>query len=376
MRRLTLLAFPVALCILLLTPGCSDDPSSDQNNNGLSSLGLSLETNGSDLIILTADPAEVIIDTTDSSTPTNPAGKFIGTTNITATVQDTDGGPMVGVDVMFASRAGTLDSGGSPVVTDGTGMASDTLTVSEDDEGTVFIGAIVGEERQTTEVTVTVIRPNQPPVAIAGRDQRVECASPRGTVVILDGSHSTDSDSTPGTNDDIVLFEWLVDDMVIANGEKARAAFKKGMTTVTLRVTDSQGAMDEDEVVIDVVDTTPPRFAVVPDPAVLWPPDHRMVDVHIGLRVVDACSVVPDDIDIVLRDVRSSEPANEIGDGNTEPDIMGADIGTRDTDIQLRAERSGPGVGRTYTLVYTAEDAEGRSVRGQGIVTVPHDQGN
>jgi hypothetical protein len=134
--------------------------------------------------------------------------------------------------------------------------------------------------------------------------------------------------------------------------------------------------MDEDEVVIDIVDTTPPQFAVVTDPDTLWPPNHKMVDVHISFRVVDACSVVPDDIDFVLRDVRSSEPANDIGDGNTEPDIMGADIGTRDTHVQLRAERSGPGVGRTYTLVYTAEDAEGRSVRAQGIVTVPHDQGD
>jgi hypothetical protein len=375
MRHLPLVALPIALCILLITPGCSDDPSND-SNNGLSSLGLSLNTDGSDLIILTADPAEVVIDTTDPNAPTNPAGKFIGTTNLTATVMDTDGGPAVGVEVVFATRAGTLASGGSPVVTDDMGQAADTLEVTEDDEGTVFVGAIVGEERQTTEVTVTVIRPNQPPVANAGRDQTIECTSPGGTPVGLDGSASTDPDSTPGTNDDIVLFEWLVDDMVIAEGEVVRGVFQKGMTTVTLRVTDSEGEMDEDEVVIDVVDTTPPRFAVVPDPDVLWAPNHKMVDVHIGFRIVDACSVVPDDIEIILRDVRSSEPENDIGDGNTEPDIMGADIGTRDTHVQLRAERSGPGVGRTYTLVYTAEDPEGRSVRGRGIVTVPHDQGD
>jgi hypothetical protein len=374
MRRLPLLALPIALCILILTPGCSDDPSNE--SNGLSSLGLSLNRDSSELIVLTADPSEVVIDTTDPNAPTDPNGKYIGTTELKATVKDMDGNPQVGVEVIFLTRAGELASGGSPVMTDDMGMASDTLTVTEDDEGTVFVGAKVGEETQAGEVTVTVIRPNQPPVANAGRDQTIECSSPRGTPVGLDGSASTDPDSTPGTNDDIVKFEWLVDDQVIAEGEVVRGAFKKGMTTVTLRVTDSEGEMDEDEVVINVVDTTPPRFAVVPNPDVLWPPNHKMVDVEIGFRVVDACSVVPDDIEILLRAVRSSEPENDLGDGNTEPDIMGADIGTRDTHVQLRAERSGRGVGRTYTLVYTAEDAEGQSVRGRGIVTVPHDQGD
>ena len=375
MRRLPLLALPIALCLLLLTPGCSDDPSNDQSNSGLSRLGLSLEANGSDLIILQADPTEVVIDTTDPNAPTNQMGKFIGTTKIGATVMDADGGPAVGVEVVFASRAGTLASGGSPVVTDDMGQAADTLEVTEDDEGTVFVGATVDTESQTTEVTVTVIRANQPPVADAGTDQTIECTSPEGTPVILDGSGSTDPDSTPGTNDDIVLFEWLVDGNVRAKGETVRGALKPGKTTVTLRVTDSQGATDEDEVVIDIVDSTPPRVAVVPDPDVLWPPNHKMRDVNIRFRVVDACSE-PGEVEFVLHDVRSSEDPNGIGDGNTEPDIMGADIGTADTHVQLRAERSGPGVGRTYTLVYSATDAAGMAVRARGIVTVPHDQGD
>jgi hypothetical protein len=373
-RRFPSPALPIALCVLFLTPGCSESPSDDPNG-ALSNLRLSLESNGSDRITLVADPAEVVIDTTDPNTPTNPDGKFIGTTNITATVHNTDGSPAVGVEAVFASRAGTLASGGAPVVTDDIGMAGDVLTVTEDAPPTFFVGVTVGDLAQTTEVTVTVIRPNEPPVAVAGRDRKVECASPRGTVVVLVGSQSTDPDSTPGTNDDIVRFEWLVDGMVIATGETARGTFDKGLTTVTLRVTDSQGATGEDEVLIEVVDTTPPELAVIPDPDTLWPPNHEMRDVQIGFRIVDACTP-PDEVEILLRDARSSEPENDIGDGNTAPDIMGADIDTRDTHVRLRAERSGPGTGRIYTLVYTAEDAAGMSVRGRGIVTVPHDQGD
>jgi hypothetical protein len=373
MRRLPLFALPVALCLLLLTPGCSDDPSNDQNNS-LSRLGLSLEAIGSDLIILQADPAEIVIDTTDPNAPTDAMGKFIGTTKITVTVQDTDGNPMVGAEVVFTSDAGTLASGGSPVMTDEMGMVADALEVTEDDEGMVAVKATVDQDSQTIDVTVTVIRANEPPVADAGMDQTIECASPRGTPVDLDGSGSTDADSTPGTNDDIVLFEWLIDGMVIAEGAMAQGTLELGMTTVTLRVTDSEGEMDEDEVVFDIVDTTPPRLAILPDPDVLWPPNHKMRDVHVRFRVVDACSI-PEDIEIALRDVRSSEPPNGIGDGNTEPDIMGADIGRPDDHIRLRAERSGPGVGRVYTLVYSATDAAGMAVRARGIVTVPHDRG-
>src|SRR5262249_17498384 len=41
-----------------------------------------------------------------------------------------------------------------------------------------------------------------PPVANAGTDQTVECSSFSGGVATLNGSASTDADSTTGTNDD------------------------------------------------------------------------------------------------------------------------------------------------------------------------------
>jgi len=47
------------------------------------------------------------------------------------------------------------------------------------------------------------------------------------------------------------------------------------------------------------------------------------------------------------------------GDGNHEPDVMGADPGTEDYDFQVRAERSGNGAGRVYTVVYLVTDEGG-----------------
>jgi hypothetical protein len=63
------------------------------------------------------------------------------------------------------------------------------------------------------------------------------------------------------------------------------------------------------------------------------------------------------------------------GAGNTEPDIEGADIGTDDRSVLLRAERAGTLIGRVYTLTYEAVDAAGNVSPPQSVtVTVAHDR--
>ena len=52
---------------------------------------------------------------------------------------------------------------------------------------------------------------NAHPIARAGIDETVECTGPTGATVALDGNLSTDPDSTPGTHDDIISFEWFED---------------------------------------------------------------------------------------------------------------------------------------------------------------------
>lgn len=56
--------------------------------------------------------------------------------------------------------------------------------------------------------------------------------------------------------------------------------------------------------------------------------------------------------DVTLLSVTSNEPDNGEGDGNTINDIVIVDP----TKFQLRAERSGIGIGRTYTIQYQAVD--------------------
>jgi len=59
-----------------------------------------------------------------------------------------------------------------------------------------------------------------------------------------------------------------------------------------------------------------------------------------------------------------------LGDGNTVNDIVMID----NSAFKLRAERSGKGSGRVYTLIYRATDASGNVAMVSVTVKVPHNQ--
>ena len=194
----------------------------------------------------------------------------------------------------------------------------------------------------------------------------------------LDGSGSSDPNSTPGTNDDIVLFEWFEDfglgsQTFLGTGETLQVVLPLGDHTITLRVTDSFGETDTDGVVHTVADTTPPVITVAPSPSSLWPPNHKMVDVSVTVVATEVCGTPS----VVLTSATSNEPDNATGngDGDTVNDIQDADLGTADFDSRLRAERAGSGDGRTYTVVYTATDGSGNQTTASSTVTVDHSQG-
>jgi hypothetical protein len=102
---------------------------------------------------------------------------------------------------------------------------------------------------------------NRPPVGSAGADQTIECTGDLTATATLDGSGSTDPDSTPGTNDDIGRFDWSEGGTPLASGMIVRVPFHLGSHDVTLTVTDRAGAIASDDTVVTVIDTTPPSIA-------------------------------------------------------------------------------------------------------------------
>lgn len=103
------------------------------------------------------------------------------------------------------------------------------------------------------------------------------------------------------------------------------------------------------------------------DPNVLWPPNHKMRAVTVSVDASDVCSGVS----CKIISVSSDEDENGKGDGNTSPDY---EI-TGDLTVDLRAERSGLGDGRVYTITVECTDGSGNSSESTVTVSVPHDQG-
>lgn len=221
-----------------------------------------------------------------------------------------------------------------------------TLTVSD------------GEESDSDEVTVTVL--NTVPVADAGADITLEATGPT-TPVTLNGS-GTDADG------DALTYSW-------SNGSADAATdvdLGVGSHTFTLTVSDGQGASHSDEVTVTITDTTAPDLTFSTETTNLWPPNHKMVLVLSGVQSVDIVDGIVE-VDIT---VNSSEDANGNGDGNTDEDFEINRNLDGTYDVYLRAERSGNGDGRTYTISMTSIDVAGNVQRAQTVeASVPHDQG-
>jgi uncharacterized protein len=132
---------------------------------------------------------------------------------------------------------------------------------------------------------------------------------------------------------------------------------------------DAYRSSDHDPVVIglDVRDEIAPTFDTVSvTPNVLWPANHKYVNVTATVAVSDDTDSSPT---VTLVSVTSNEPDNGDDDGETVNDIVIVD----DFHFRLRAERSGTGTGRTYTMTYQVIDACGNSTTASATVSVPLD---
>lgn len=149
----------------------------------------------------------------------------------------------------------------------------------------------------------------------------------------------------------------------------APTAFPVGANEVIWTATDACGNSAACTQSVIVVDNQPPVISnLTVTPNVLWPPAHRLVLVAVGYTTTDNCGVAGCELSAV-----SNEPDNGTGDGGTVNDVQL--IPGDAHHVYLRAERSGPGSGRVYTIAVTCTDTSGNVSQRIAEVTVPHDKG-
>ncbi len=200
-----------------------------------------------------------------------------------------------------------------------------------------------------------------------------ECTSPEGALV--------DLIALVGDKDGNALtVVWTVNDVATqtnslpagVNGELQEvhfiANFDVGTHQIGIAVSDGNAPAVTCSTVVTVQDTTAPEIRkITATPNTLWPPNHKMIPIKLRVSAMDVCGPVTSKI----ISVTSNEPQNGLGDGDTNTDWQI----TGPHSLNLRAERSGKGSGRIYTVTIEAVDEVGNQTTGEVIVTVPHDMG-
>jgi uncharacterized repeat protein (TIGR01451 family) len=138
--------------------------------------------------------------------------------------------------------------------------------------------------------------------------------------------------------------------------------------TASVSTTSPERNTNNNTAAVTVYAANPPPVisnVLVSKPVIQPSPNHILVTETVDYSVTDNCGPISS-----LLSVTSNEPINGLGDGDQSPDWVILDP----HHVQLRAERSGTGKGRTYTIRITVSDSAGNATGTTVTVKVPLSQ--
>ncbi|MBW2663844.1 MAG: hypothetical protein JRD93_18160 [Deltaproteobacteria bacterium] len=184
---------------------------------------------------------------------------------------------------------------------------------------------------------------------------------------------------------DMLDYQWMEDTDVLCTGTVQALAegfpvelpsciisgLSLGQHIIALYVDDNINATVMSDINLEIVDTSVPTLAPVPSQSILWPPNHKMIDILIEANANDNSGLPV----TLIATVASNEPEEDLGDGDMAPDwtipVINQEMGL--IQLLLRAERSGSGNGRVYSVVITATDDSNNSSSATVEIVVSHD---
>ena len=307
-------------------------------------------------------------------TPASESTFPVGRTKVTATA--TDSGGNVATQTFYVEVKDTLPPSLSlpgDMVVEATGPdgAAATFTGSAHDvvsgDVTVVFSPASGATFPLGTTTVTgtatdaagnsssgsftvTVQDTTAPALTWPADLTLEATSPAGAVATFAASaHDLVSGTVP-----------------VALVPPSGSTFPIGSSTVTVTASDAAGNTATGSFTVTVRDTTAPSInSLSATPDTLWPPDHRLVPIQLAAGVTDAGDPGPA---TRILSVRSNEPLNGTGDGDTDIDW----VVTGDLTLLVRAERAGGGTGRVYTITVQSKDSFGNASTKTVAVKVPH----
>jgi YVTN family beta-propeller protein len=292
---------------------------------------------------------------------------FVGTVSVINTATNTVSGSPIPVGIAPGAIAITPDGTRAYVTNNRNGFVQDgTLSVIDTTSNTLLGTIFVATDLVAADLQGIAITPDGSRAYVTGT---LESNPAKGFVSVID----TATNTVVGSPIPVDAFPLGI--AITSDG--TRAYFTDGnfdtvsvIDTTTNKVLGSPIAVGHAPADIAITPgpiCTPVSItALQATPPTLWPPNHQMVSVNLSVTTSNGCGAVS----CQIINVSSNEQVNGLGDGNMAPDWQV----TGSLSVDLRAERSGTGTGRIYTVTVQCTDASGGSATKLVQVTVPFSQ--